>query len=156
MRHLRGIRPSAQVGTREGRLKGRAVPDEFQDIRLTGFDDRATVQRDGSRANFFDVHFLLSEPPSAEWGALFAAVVEAQADPRKRTTVIVGNHMVVKCPLSEVEGHQLPALKRAIAETNAQYRQQLRREHQLESARQAAEASVQREIQRLKGRLKFD
>lgn len=136
--------------------KGSAVPDQFKDIRLTGFDDRATVQRDGSRSHFWDVHLVLSAPPPAEWIALFEPVWKARDDPQKRATVIVGAHLVVKCPLSEVEALQLPALKRAITETNLQYRQELRREQLKETARREADATVQREIQTLKSRLKFD
>jgi hypothetical protein len=100
-----------------------SVTKEFADIKITGADEKLTHVPEPSRPLMYDVYLTLSESPPSPWSQLFDETWRQHLYSMKRRAQVVGQHIVIHCPLDEIETSQKPELLKVIAEVNGRYRQ---------------------------------
>lgn len=126
----------------------------FQDIVVTGMDDRQTNRPDKNKL-LYDVYLQLSALPPHEWIQIFQNERSFPRHTMWRDARIVGQAVVVRCGLDEVERYHLHDIRQDIETSNKRYREYL---EQCVRKEMDAEISAQQErkgIMDLKSRLKF-
>ncbi|MCK2149444.1 hypothetical protein MYE70_10235 [Marinobacter alexandrii] len=129
--------------------------DEFTDIKLTGLDTDLTRQSP-SASGMKLVYLSLSELPPQEWRQIFD---QERASPRHsmwRRAHVEGQHIVIDCPLDEVERIHLKDLKTDVANSNAKYRDLVFRQAERFRGVEDSRKREQSEIDDLANRLDFD
>jgi hypothetical protein len=97
--------------------------DSSGNIRITSLNRDKTRRTDAADPRY-QVYFELSIAPLPVWRTIFRREWKAlsQTRPELSLDVNVDNRfLVVHCPLQEVAGIYLPALKKAVDETNKAY-----------------------------------
>lgn len=92
----------------------------FEDIEITGIDDKASSRPD-SRMALFDIVLTLSKSAPYEWSEYFDALWQRHIYMMKRSASVSGNRLTIHCVPDELEQYHLPELKRVIAEVNQEY-----------------------------------
>lgn len=129
--------------------------DTFKDIAIIGVDQDRTRNPDPSRA-IYDVHLCLSDTAPTAWSRLFN---EARSYPRHsmwRRAWCSGNHIVIQCPLDELEKHHLSYLKEDVATANKGYRELIREDMQQKQQRAKDVAQERDRVNKALGHLKFE
>jgi hypothetical protein len=126
----------------------------FTDLAIVGLDDEASFKSDLAK-NLFDVHLALSATPPREWAAHFDRRWITVLYRLKRRAWVSGNRIVIHCVPEEIEEDHLPQLKRAVAETNHEYRKYAEARASQQRQQQDHEQHTKEKLKALKGRLDF-
>lgn len=129
--------------------------EAFSDIKLTGLDTQLTRQSP-SAPGMMLVYLNLSELPPQGWIQLLD---RERAFPRHtmwRRAHVEGQHIVIDCPLDEVEKYHLNDLKTDVANSNAKYREYLAQQAKSLEKAQQEQQTEQSEVDDLANRLKFN
>ena len=76
------------------------------------------------------VPFLLSPTPDKDWARLFEVSYNGSRSTMYRRASVAGDRIVLQAPPAEVNQYHLPQIKRAVAETNRDYRAFIERAEQ--------------------------
>lgn len=127
---------------------------KFQDITITGLDDKASHKPDHSSV-LYNIVLTLSAVPPYEWIDYFNGRWEQHMYMKKRNAFVSQDKLTVYCIPEELQLDHMPELKRIIKETNKSYAQYLASE-KLEAQRKKKEKQVEKEaLDSLKKTLKF-
>lgn len=130
------------------------MSNNFEDIKIIAFDDKATYRSDPNSAL---MHVVLNLSASApyEWSNYFNQRWKSHLYMMKRNASVSGKRLEIYCVPDELQKDHIPELNKVIAETNQAYRQylvQAKREADAQAEREAAEKAKLAEI---KSNLKF-
>ncbi|MFZ4621548.1 MAG: hypothetical protein ACOYNS_13390 [Bacteroidota bacterium] len=127
-------------------------------ILITGLNKDKTRRENGSES-MYHVYFELSGSPSQEWKELFDhqwTVASAFFNDTNRPAAMVDRgFLAVHCLLSEAADPYLPALQKAVAETNIAYAAVLLREDVLQSEKEDRWKIERRAVDEMEKQLKF-
>ncbi len=127
-------------------------------ITITGLNKDKTRRVNGSES-MYQVYFELSGSPSQEWKKLFDhewTVASALFnDPNRPAATVDRGFLAVHCLLSEAADPYLPALQKAVAETNTAYAALLLREDVLQSEKEARWTAERRAVDDMEKTLHF-
>jgi hypothetical protein len=114
----------------------------FDDIRIVGLDDNRLYRPDPTKA-LYHVYFELSSRPPMEWSQIFDAERRFPRHTMWRRAWVEEKHIVVHCVPSEVKQYHLKDIKQDVANSNAKYREFLRRVAQEEARKVQRETREQ-------------
>jgi len=116
---------------------------EFDDIRIVGLDNNRLYRPDPQKA-LYHVYLELSSSPPMEWSQIFDAERRFPRHTMWRRAWVEERYVVVHCVPNEVKQFHLNDIKQDVANSNAKYREFLRRVAQ-EEARQANREAQEQE-----------
>lgn len=115
----------------------------FQDIRITGLDSKAT-QQSPTAPGLRLMYLTLSGTPPHMWTQIFDAERQFPRHSMWRTAEVEGDNIVVDCVPEELEQYHLRDLKEDVRNTNEKYRGYLTHEEQrIQNAQEAAERDLE-------------
>lgn len=127
----------------------------FEDIRILGVDSNRLYRPDPQKA-LYHVYFELSTSPPQEWSQIFEAERRFPRHTMWRRAWIEGRYIIVHCVPDEVKKYHLNDIKQDVTNSNAKYREYLRRVATEEARHAQREAEEQRHINNALGGLDFD
>ncbi len=126
----------------------------FQDIKITGMNDKESSRPDPSMA-LYDIVLTLSESVPYEWADYFNQRWKQHFYMMKRRASVSGARLTIYCVPEELES-QIQELKKVITETNQKYKEHLSiQKNQMETKKQE-ENEDKEKMSNLKGSIKFD
>ncbi len=128
---------------------------DFQDIRITGFDENRTHNPDETKG-LYDIYLTLSTRPTTIWGNIFEQERRFPKHTMWRRARVSGSHIVLHAPLEELEEYHLHDLHVNVRNTNVKYRKYLEEQAKIEKQNQAAKDAEKKKLSDFKNRLKFD
>jgi len=129
---------------------------EWEDIRVTDDIDTPSSHGDPVHTGLTDVHLVLSDDPPPGWAQCFEALWRKRIYVKRDAAHISGNHLVVKCVLSELQTVHMPHLKEVIEATNRAYRDADKIRIRQETSAQEAAARRREEIDEVRKKLRSD
>jgi hypothetical protein len=130
------------------------VAAEFEDIRIVGFDDKAS--KPSGQGALMRLVLRLSASAPFEWSQYFNTAWQQHLYGMKRRAQVSGNTLEIVAMPAELETDHLPELKKVIEETNAAYRAHATEQRRLRQHAEAEASARKEELAALKGKLKFD
>jgi hypothetical protein len=124
------------------------LSNNFEDIKIIAFDDKATYKSDPNSALMHAVLNLSASAPY-EWSNYFNQRWNSHIYAMKRKASVSGKRLEIYCVPDELQNDHIPELNRVIAEANQAYRQYLaktKREADSQASREAAEKAKLAEI----------
>jgi hypothetical protein len=128
----------------------------FADIKIVGADEELTHAPDASRPMMYDVYLKLSDSPPHEWVQAFEQAWRHRLYSKKRRARIEGEHLVIHCPLDEIEKDHKPELLAVLAQVNQDYKQYAAQQTLLQERVTAQEAAADQKKKNTLGGLKFE
>lgn len=123
------IAPTAAASverTKRPSVSGPETLEGFEDIRIIGIDKNRAYRPDPEKL-LYHVYFELSAHPPQEWVQVFDAERQFPRHTMWRHAWIEGNYAVVHCVPEEVKKYHLQDIKQDITNSNAKYREYLKR-----------------------------
>jgi hypothetical protein len=103
--------------------------EDFVDVSVIGVDKQKTQLQSGSKV-MYNVHLELSETPPAKWIEIFNGERNFPRHAMWRRVYIRGKHVIIECPLEELDKYHLRDVKEDLSNTNTKYRGVLFQEKQ--------------------------
>lgn len=97
---------------------------EFQDIQIVGVDQDRTLLN-SINGTMYRVHLTLSAPAPEDWRKLFGAEWRFPRHSMWRKAHATGEHVIIECPIAEIEQHHKQPLKDVLSDVNRKYREHL-------------------------------
>lgn len=132
--------------------------EETSAIRIVGINTDKTRKVGGSEA-IYHVYFSLSENPPGAWRSAFGEEWKALGTTRpelRHAAGIDGEFLFVECSLGEVAEVLFPALKQAVATTNASYRNHVRQEERERTRKETAWKDERKLVEEMARSLNFE
>ncbi len=126
----------------------------FEDIVVTGLDDQKISRPDKNKL-LYDVYFQLSTSPPPEWIKIFNNERRFPRHSMWRDARVIGQAVVIRCGLDEVEPHHLADIRQDVATSNRKYREYLELRAREEQEESIAAEQERKSIEHLKNLLKF-
>jgi hypothetical protein len=123
------------------------------EIRIERVNTEKT-RRDVGSETVYHVYFELSGYPPPEWREIFAR--EWKGLNLKHEATLDGMFLMLHCPLLEVAGTHLPALKKAVSASNAAYKAYAQKEAVALEHREDAWKQERKEVETMAASLRFD
>lgn len=127
----------------------------FDDIRITGLDDKKSYKPDANM-KLYNLYLTMSSNPPTEWQQIFEAERRFPRHSMWRRAWIEGEYIVIHCVPEELEKYHLNDLRQDVKNANIKYRKYLTELAQMELREVKREKEESEQIDDLRRRLKFD
>ncbi|WP_426752741.1 hypothetical protein [Myxococcus sp. Y35] len=118
--------------------------NDVQEIGIAGVDQEKTLAN-SVNGTIYRVHLSLTAPAPADWRRIFESEWRFPRTSMWRRAHATERHIIIECPIDEIERYHKAPLKEVLGDVNRKYREHLA-EAQTREARRRAEqdAATQR------------
>jgi len=118
----------------------------FQDVKITGLLSERCYVIEGS---ILRIYLQFSDDPPLGWSYMFSMVWQTVEYPAKRPAGVEGDTLWIECAPKDVKEYHLAELERAVAQTNAYYRDSQEQRVAAEQQEQEWDSQVQAQLDEL-------
>ena len=127
----------------------------FTDIRIVGKDESAS-KPDQQHKDVWYVHFRLSERAPYQWPEIFQDEWQSPLSTKPVEVRVSGDRLVIRCALDDLKDCHFPRLKKAVEETNREYREFLAKQTRATEAEKEKQKLEREQLHSLNDELDFD